>query len=96
MRTTLNIDDALLQQARQMAVQEHISLTRFIEESLSARFAKGKSDETARRRDEEKSATRLQALPPVFAGQGGLQAMIRDPGSLESVLDAIDAAGADA
>ena len=91
MRTTLDIDDELLQRARHAAVRERISLTRFIEESLSARFIK-ESLNTARRHDEEKSAL-LDSLP-VFAGQGGLQASIRDPRSLESVLDAIDEADA--
>jgi len=90
MRTTLNLDDTLLQQARQMAVREHISLAQFIEESLSARFSKGNG--TVRQDDERARAVEIQTLLPVFAGQGGLQATIRDPGCLESVLDAIDAA----
>jgi len=34
MRTTLDIDDGLLRQAKSFAAQEHISLTRLIEESF--------------------------------------------------------------
>jgi len=93
MRTTLDIDDELLQQAREMAVRERISLTRFIEESLSARFIKESLD-AARRRDEGKSAARFREMLPVFSGQGGLQPAIRDPRRLESILDAIDETGA--
>jgi len=38
MRTTLDIEDGLLRQAKSFAAQEHISLTRLIEESLSLRL----------------------------------------------------------
>lgn len=88
MRTTLDIDDELLQRARHAAIRERISLTRFIEESLSARFIQESLDTALH--DEGKSAL-LDSLP-VFAGQGGLQTSIRDPRSLESILDAIDEA----
>ena len=89
MRTTLDIDDELLQQAKQAAVRGRVSLTRFIEESLSARFIREGLD-AARRHAEEGNALQFRDLLPVFAGKGGMQTTIRNPGSLESVLDAID------
>ena len=38
MRTTLDIDDNLLKEAKQLAAREHTSLTRLIEEGLAARL----------------------------------------------------------
>lgn len=60
MKTTLDIDDALLAQAKTLAAQQRSSLTRIIEEGLQLRL----SHQQAR-----------QIKPPqlpVFAGQGGL------------------------
>jgi len=39
MRTTVDLDDALLANARERAAQRGISLTRFIEEALAAAIA---------------------------------------------------------
>jgi len=80
MRTTLDIDDALLKEAKLLAAREHTSLTRLIEESLSARLRNASTQPTGKPRP------RL----PVFAGRDGLQATIKDPKSLKSVLDALD------
>lgn len=82
MRTTLDIDDMLLQQARQLAAREHTTLTRLIEEGLAARL---------------RNAGRPPAAPhrsrlPVFAGHGGLQPGIKDARSQRAILDALDEA----
>ena len=80
MRTTLDIDDGLLMQAKSFAIKEHTSLTRLIEESLSLRLR----------------ATRLRAPTnthrplPVYAGRGGLQPAVRDSLTLRALLDAAD------
>lgn len=63
MRTTLDIDDSLLEQAKRSAAREHTSLTRLIEKVLAARLR------NADRPRGEPSRVRL----PVFAGRGGLQ-----------------------
>lgn len=59
MKTTLNLNDALLTQARTLAAQQSTSLTRLIEEGLQLRL----KAETARRA--------VRTLP-VYHGQGGL------------------------
>ncbi|MEN9491165.1 MAG: hypothetical protein RJA63_1614 [Pseudomonadota bacterium] len=80
MRTTLDIDDGLLMQAKSLAIKEHTSLTRVIEESLSLRLR----------------PTRLRApkmtrrLLPVYEGRGGLQPTVRDSLTLRALLDAAD------
>ncbi len=80
MRTTLDINDTLLSQAKSIAAQEQISLTRLIEESLSLRLRKAQ----------------VALLPktspslPVFAGRGGLHPKIRDTLSQRALLDAAD------
>lgn len=80
MRTTLDIDDNLLKQAKQLAAREHTSLTRLIEEGLAARLR------SADRPASEASRVRL----PVFAGRGGLQSGIKDARSHQAILDALD------
>lgn len=80
MRTTLDIDDNLLKQAKQLAAREHTSLTRLIEEGLAARLR------LADRPPAGPSRVRL----PVFAGHGGLQPSIKDARSHEAILDALD------
>ncbi|OYD53358.1 DUF2191 domain-containing protein [Thauera propionica] len=80
MRTTLDIDDNLLKQAKQLAAREHTSLTRLIEEGLAARLRGTERPPT------EPARIRL----PVFAGQGGLQPHIRDAKRHEAMLDALD------
>jgi len=84
MRTTLDIDDALLIQAKSLAAKEHTSLTRLIEESLSLRLRSAKTSPSA------KAPKPL----PVYAGRGGLRPMVRDSVSHRALLDAADDAGA--
>ncbi|WP_341643750.1 DUF6364 family protein [Thauera sp. SDU_THAU2] len=80
MRTTLDIDDNLLKQAKQLAAREHTSLTRLIEEGLAARLrAAAKPGNSGK-----------HIHLPVFAGQGGLQSAIQDARSHQAILDAID------
>lgn len=80
MRTTLDIDDQLLMQAKSLAATAHTSLTRLIEEGLSLRLRS------------EQASTNHNARPslPVYAGRGGLQPGIRDTLSQRALLDAAD------
>jgi len=82
MRTTLDIDDGLLMQAKSFAAKEHTSLTRLIEESLSLRLRAAQTI----RQDKHRPAL------PVHAGRGGLQPAIRDTLSQRALLDAADGA----
>jgi hypothetical protein len=82
MRTTLDIDDALLLQAKLFAAREHTSLTRLIEESLSLRLRTAQASGGAKPRP----------TLPVFAGQGGLRPTVRDTLSQRALLDAADEA----
>ena len=59
MKTTLNLNDALVTQAKTLAAQQRTSLTRLIEEGLQLRL---------RARPASTRATRL----PVYRGKGGL------------------------
>lgn len=79
MKTTLNIDDELLARAKALAVREHKSVTRLIEEGLALRMRSSDAGETAR------SARKI----PVYRGRGGLAQGI-DPLSNESLFDAAD------
>jgi hypothetical protein len=76
MKTTLNLNDALLTQAKALAAQQHTSLTRLIEEGLQLRLR----------------AQRAPAKPvrlPVYHGQGGLVPGL-DGLSNKALLDAAD------
>lgn len=77
MRTTLNIEDGLLLQAKSFAAREHTSLTRLIEEGLSLRLRAAQAH------------TRAPKLP-LYAGRGGLQPTIKDTLSQRALLDAAD------
>jgi hypothetical protein len=59
MKTTLNLNDALLTQAKALAAQQRTSLTRLIEEGLQWRV---------RQPDAPVKAVRI----PVYSGKGGL------------------------
>lgn len=59
MKTTLNVDDALLTQAKTLAAQQQTTLTRLIEEGLQLRL---------RAQAAPSKVVRL----PVFRGKGGL------------------------
>lgn len=79
-RTTLDLDDDLLAEAKALAARERLSLTRLIEQGLALRLrrAAGATDHAAR--------TSL----PVHAGRGGLSAAVVDPGRNAALLDAAD------
>jgi hypothetical protein len=77
MKTTLDIDDELLSEAKALAAVQRTSLTRLIEEGLHLRLrvrpAKG----------------RKKLSLPVLDGRGGLRAGV-DPLSNKALLDAAD------
>lgn len=74
MKTTLDLNDALLTEAKTYAAQQHTSLTRLIEEGLQLRLRKAQAP--ARR-------VRL----PVYHGKGGLAPGL-DALSNRALLDA--------
>ncbi len=76
MKTTLNLNDSLLTQAKALAVQQHTSLTKLIEEGLQLRL---------RSRPAPAKSPRL----PVFRGKGGLVGGISGLSNKE-MLDAAD------
>ena len=77
MKTTLDLNDALLVAAKTLAAQQRTSLTRLIEEGLQLRLRASTAEPSAPRK-------RL----PVFQGHGGLVAGI-DPCTNQSLLDAL-------
>lgn len=77
MKTTLDLNDQLLANAKALAAQQRTSLTRLIEEGLRLRL-RAKSVDTVRTR------TRL----PVFKGRGGLVAGV-EPQSNKALLEAL-------
>jgi hypothetical protein len=78
MKTTLDLNDSLLANAKALAVQQRISLTRLIEEGLQLRLRSSHSaTEVSKRKI------------PVFKGQGGLVSGL-DPSSNKAMLDAAD------
>lgn len=74
MKTTLDINDALLADAKALAVKQRTSLTRLIEEGLELRLRSARVAAKVRRR-----------TLPVFKGRGGLVAGI-DPTSNKALL----------
>jgi hypothetical protein len=76
MKTTLDINDQLLANAKVLAAQQRTSLTRLIEEGLQLRL--------------RAQAARPRGKPrlPVFKGRGGLVAGL-DPLSNKAMLDAL-------
>lgn len=78
MKTTLNINDALLADAKAAATRQRTSVTRLIEEGLQLRLRTAASTKRGKRR----------ALP-VYRGRGGL-AMGVNPLSNKALLDAAD------
>ncbi|MBK6789815.1 MAG: DUF2191 domain-containing protein [Betaproteobacteria bacterium] len=76
MKTTLDLNDALLTQAKTLAAQQRTSLTRLIEEGLELRLR----------------AQQVPAKPvrlPVYRGKGGLAAGLTGL-SNKALLDAAD------
>jgi hypothetical protein len=80
MKTTLNLDDRLIAEAKAVAAKERSTLTRLIEEGLALRL---------RRKDSR--ARRALAELPVYEGRGGLQPGI-DPSSNQSLYEAAEQA----
>ena len=78
MKTTLDINDTLLANAKALAAKQRTSLTRLIEEGLELRL---RSSRAAR-------GVRKPSIP-VFRGRGGLAAGV-NPASNKSMLDAAD------
>ena len=61
MKTTLDLNDALLNEARALAAQQRTSLTRLIEEGLRLRL-----------RPSERQAPAGPLRHPIYRGKGGL------------------------
>jgi hypothetical protein len=78
MKTTLDIDDALLVKAKSAAARERTSLTALIEEGLRLRL-----------RGVRSSTRKVQKPLAIHHGRGGLLAGV-DPLSNRSLLDAAD------
>ena len=77
MKTTLNLSDQLLADAKSLAAQQRTSLTRLIEEGLMWRL-----------RPQAAAAQRGKVRLPIFKGQGGLVAGL-NPLSNKALLDAL-------
>ena len=77
MKTTLDINDQLLADAKVMAAQQRTSLTRLIEEGLQLRL-----------RAKAAGPARVRARLPVFKGRGGLVPGV-DARSNKALLDAL-------
>ena len=78
MKTTLDINDALLANAKALAAQQRTSLTRLIEEGLQLRLRSSlPASKTGKRKI------------PVYKGRGGVVAGL-DPCSNKAMQDAVD------
>lgn len=77
MKTTLNLNDQLLADAKALAAQQRTSLTRLIEEGLQMRL-----------RAKESPSKRRRIRLPVFKGRGGLVKGV-DPLSNKALLEAL-------
>ena len=77
MKTTLNLNDRLLADAKALAAQQRTTLTRLIEEGLHLRL-RAKAD----------SAKRGRVRLPVFKGRGGLVKGV-NPLSNKALLEAL-------
>jgi len=76
MKTTLDLDDALLAKAKSLAAQQRTSLTRLIEEGLQLRL-----------RAQQVPAKRMRL--PVYRGTGGLAPGLSGLNN-KAMLDAAD------
>jgi hypothetical protein len=77
MKTTLDLNDQLLADAKALAAQQRTSLTRVIEEGLHLRL-----------RAKAASGKRARVRLPVFKGRGGLVSGV-DPLSNKALLEAL-------
>lgn len=82
MRTTLDLDDHLLTQAKALAASERKSLTQVIEEGLALRVSKAAA---LKRR----GSMRL----PVYHGKGGLHQAAQKAKTYRELLDLLDEEG---
>lgn len=80
-RTTLNLEDRLLAEAKAIAAREHTSLTRLVERGLAMQLRASRN-----REDEPRERPRL----PVYRGRGGLHSGIGDSRRHGDLLDAAD------
>ncbi len=78
MKTTLDLNDQLLADAKALAAQQRTTLTRVIEEGLQLRL-----------RASPASAKPVRVHLPVFQGRGGLVAGV-NPLSNKALLQALD------
>ena len=78
MKTTLNLNDQLLADAKALAARQRTSLTRLIEEGLQMRL-----------RAQANPVSHGRVRLPVFKGRGGLVEGV-DPLSNKALLDALD------
>jgi hypothetical protein len=76
-KTTLDIDDQLLSEAKALAAHERTSLTRLIEEGLHLRL-----------RARAPAGRRAKVTLPLLKGRGGLLAGV-DPASNKALLEAL-------
>ncbi len=83
MKTTLNIDDNLLSQAKTFAIREQKTLTSLIEEGLMLRLRKPLAG--SKKAGSKKKAPVL----PVYKGKGGLVIDV-NPLSNRAMLEAAD------
>ena len=83
MKTTLDLSDSLLAEAKSLAARQRTTLTRVVEEGLQLRLRA--------QRAVPKSAARARL--PVFKGKGGLARGV-DPRSNKSMLQAAEDEGA--
>lgn len=81
LRTTLDLNDDLLAEAKAQAARERLTLTRLIEEGLALRLRQGCPPAPA---------PGARRPLPVHAGRGGLVPAVGDPRSNRSLLDAAD------
>lgn len=77
MKTTLDLNDALLTRAKALAAQQRTSLTRLIEEGLQLRLSA------------QSTRTKKPVRLPVYHGRGGLAPGL-DATSNKAMLDAAD------
>ncbi len=80
MKTTLDINDTLLANAKALAARQHISLTRVMEEGLQLRLRAASAARSGKQR--------APAIP-VYKGQGGLVGGL-NPLSNKALLGAMD------
>jgi len=81
MRTTVDLPDELLREARRLAAEKGTTLTALLADGLRQRL------------DREAASTAQRRVLPVSRNGGGMHAWM-DPGSNASLLDAADDDGA--